>query len=166
MCHRDDVQSSNTISKHQSVHSSCSLRSLHGPLFRTPRDQLEDLSRLDQSLFFSFARTKSSHFTASKDLFSSSVDVLRWQFEVFDSSSQLTNSSSFNFEIHSPSTNSSCSIQTSNGRTSTSFSVSSPDWFDQDEIKGYSLYNRFTDSFGSSRHMLIALSLDPSNFDV
>ena len=105
-----------------------------------------------------------SNFTAIKDLFSSYGDVLRWRFEVSYSFSRVTSSSSLNFEMNSPPTNGSCSIHPSNGTTSTPFNVSCSSWFDEDQIKDYSLYSLFNDSFGSSRRTLIGFSSDPSNF--
>ena len=56
--------------------------------------------------------------------------------------------------INSPPRNGSCSISPSNGTTLTLFSVSCPDWFDEDGIKDYSLY-RLIDS---SLRTLIAFS--------
>ena len=50
------------------------------------------------------------------------------------------------------------SILHSRGIKSTLFSLSCPDWFDQDEIHDYSLYTLFNDSFGSSQRTLIGFS--------
>ena len=117
--------------------------------------------RLNNSLFFSlsirsilsFEGSMTNNFTATKDLFSSSRDVLRWRFEVIYSFSRVT--SSLNFEISSPRMNVSCSISPTIGRTSTPFFVSCPSWFDEDQIKDDSL------SLVSSRRPFIAFSLDP-----
>lgn len=71
-------------------------------------------------------------------------------------------SSALNFVINQPPTNGSCSISPSNGTTTTLFRVSCLDWFDQDEIKDYSL---FTASAEPSQRLLIAFS-SSSTFDV
>ena len=103
---------------------------------------IQQLNRSSVNLFFSgrmldcldLKGSKTRNFTVTKDLFSSSRDVVRWRFEVIYSFSRVTSSSSLNFERNSPPTNGSCSIQPETGSTSTPFNISCPSWFDEDQI--------------------------------
>ena len=62
-----------------------------------------------------------------------------WRFEVVFSFASETSSSALNFVINQPPTNGSCSISPLQGTTSTLFTVSCPDWVDDDGIKDYTL---------------------------
>ena len=62
-----------------------------------------------------------------------------WRFEVVFSFVSETSSSALNFVINQPPTNGSCSISPLQGTTSTLFTVSCPDWVDDDGIKDYTL---------------------------
>ena len=98
--------------------------------------------------------TKTTHFAATADLFSSNVEVRRWRFEVIYSFSLgIHSTSSLNFEINARPENGSCAIDPTTGTVFTPFTVSCPGWFDEDEIKDYSLLSLF-------RHLpLTSLSL-------
>ena len=110
----------------------------------------------------SFEGANTRNFTASNRLFLANSQISLWRFEVVYSFPSETSSSALNFVINQPPSNGSCSISPSNGTTTTLFRVSCPGWFDQDEIKDYSL---FTASAEPSQRLLIAFSSD-STFDV
>ncbi len=61
-------------------------------------------------------------------------------FEVIYSFDSEIASSAINFVINQPPQNGSCSINPLNGTTSTLFTISCSNWFDQDGIKDYSFY--------------------------
>jgi hypothetical protein len=104
----------------------------------------------------------SSHFTVDQQLFLSNPSIDLWRFEVVYSFPSTKSSSALNFVINQPPSNGSCSIQPENGTTLTLFTVSCPDWFDQDGIKDYSLLIWSNDS---SRRSTIGFS-SVSEFDV
>ena len=87
-----------------------------------------------------FFGTNTSNFTAINNLFLNNPQVQYWRFEVVYSFIFEISSSSLNFVINQPPCNGSCSISPLNGTTSTLFTISCPDWFDQDDIKDYSIY--------------------------
>jgi len=62
-----------------------------------------------------------------------------------------------NFIINQPLINGSCSINPLNGTTSTPFPISCVDWFDEDEIKDYSLDIVSTND--PSQRLIIAFSV-------
>ena len=99
----------------------------------------------------------------TNEVFLSNPSILLWRFEVIYSFSiDISSSSSLNFLINSPPRNGSCSISPTNGTSLTLFTVWCPDWFDEDEIKDYSL---FLGSSAPSSRLLIAFS-PVSIFDV
>ena len=102
------------------------------------------------------------NFTATSDLFLSNPSIALWRFEVVYSFSTEISSSSLTFLINPPPRNGSCSISPENGTTLTLFTVSCPDWFDEDQIKDYSLLLWSADP---SSRTLIAFS-PASIFDV
>lgn len=61
-------------------------------------------------------------------------------------------SSALNFLINQSPANGSCTINPHNGTTTTLFSISCPDWFDQDGIKDYSIYSRI-----ETQHRILTL---------
>ena len=79
-------------------------------------------------------------------MFSTNPSITLWRFEVVYSFPSETSSSALNFLINQPPRNGSCSISPRNGTTLTLFSISCPSWFDEDEIKDYSLFIRSNDS--------------------
>ena len=84
--------------------------------------------------------TNTSNFTSSNRLFLSNPQIHLWRFEVVYSFPTAISSSALNFLINQPPSNGSCSIGPPNGTTTSTFNVSCPNWFDQDDIKDYSLY--------------------------
>ena len=95
------------------------------------------------------------NFTVTPELFLSNPSIVFWRFEVIYSFATESSSSSLNFVINQPPRNGSCSISPSNGTGLTLFTVSCPDWFDEDGIEDSSL---FLDSSDSSSRPLIAFS--------
>jgi len=91
-----------------------------------------------QNYFFG---TTSSNFTVTNQLFIQNPTIEFWKFEVVYSFPNKTSTSALHFVINQPPQNGSCSISPSNGTTTTLFSISCPDWFDEDGIKDYSLYS-------------------------
>lgn len=82
-----------------------------------------------------------ANFTATNQLFQSYSHYQLWRFEVVYTFASEQSSSALNFAINQPPQNGSCSIGPFNGTTMTLFTISCPNWFDQDEIKSYSLYS-------------------------
>jgi hypothetical protein len=85
--------------------------------------------------------TNTSNFTAINQLFIGNPNVVYWKFEVVYSFVSQNSSSALNFVINQPPRNGSCSINSLNGTTSTLFTISCPNWFDEDGIEDYSLYS-------------------------
>jgi hypothetical protein len=84
--------------------------------------------------------TKTTNFTSTNQLFLANPQINLWKFEVVYTFVAETSSSALNFVINQPPQNGSCSINPLNGTTSTLFTISCPNWFDQDGIEDYSLY--------------------------
>jgi len=82
-----------------------------------------------------------SNFTSTNQLFVGNSPIEYWRFEVVYSFESETSSSSINFIVNQPPINGSCSISPFNGTTSTLFTISCSNWFDQNGIKDYSLYS-------------------------
>jgi hypothetical protein len=59
-----------------------------------------------------------------------------------------------NFIINQPPSNGSCSINPLNGTTTTLFTISCPNWFDEDGVKDYSLYG-ISDFFLINKYEMI-----------
>jgi len=91
-----------------------------------------------QNYFFG---KSSSNFTVTNQLFIQNPTILFWKFEVVYSFPSQTSTSALNFMINQPPENGSCSISPSNGTTTTLFTISCSNWFDEDGIKDYSLYS-------------------------
>ncbi|CAF3732096.1 unnamed protein product, partial [Adineta steineri] len=81
-----------------------------------------------------------SNFTTTNQLFLSNPQINLWRFEVIYTFPSEISSSSLNFIINQPPINGSCSITPLNGTTSSLFDISCPNWFDEDDIKDYSIY--------------------------
>jgi hypothetical protein len=88
-----------------------------------------------------FFGRSTTNFTATTELFITNPQITLWRFEVVYTFVSETSLSSLNFVINQPPYNGSCSISPLNGTTSTLFSISCPDWFDDDGIKDYSIYS-------------------------
>ena len=95
------------------------------------------------------------NFTSSNQLFLFNPSIDLWRFQVVYSSANESSSSALDFVINSLPRNGSCSISPENGTALTLFTVTCPDWFDEDEIKDYSL---FVGSADPSSRLLIAFS--------
>ena len=115
----------------------------------TQIDQLNNIWFFGKLSFRSFVWNKerflsgrnTSHFTALSELFGAYPQIRYWRFQVVDTFPTEISSSALNFEMNESPANGSCSIFPLNGSTSTLFSVSCPQWTDQDGIEDYSLYN-------------------------
>ncbi|CAF3684254.1 unnamed protein product [Adineta steineri] len=105
-----------------------------------------------------FFGRNTSNFTATNQLFLNNPQIDLWRFEVVYNFTFETSVSSLNFIINQPPYNGSCSMNPLNGTTSTLFTIECPNWFDEDEIKDYSLYIWTTDQ---TERMMIAFSPVP-----
>ena len=85
--------------------------------------------------------TNTSNFTALNQLFLDNPHVVYWRFEVIYSFLSEISSSAINFIINQSPRNGSCLINSLNGTTSTVFTISCMNWYDEDGIKDYSLYS-------------------------
>jgi REJ domain len=103
-----------------------------------------------------------SHFTTSHRLFLANPHIDLWTFEVVYSFPTETSSSALTFRINQPPFNGSCSIEPSNGTTTSPFNVSCPSWFDQDGIKDYSLYRTSTFNRSAAKTRLSAVLVSSS----
>lgn len=101
--------------------------------------------------------SNTSNFTATNGLFLNNPQVTHWRFEVVYVFPNESTTSALNFVINQPPRNGSCSISPGNGTTTTVFTVSCANWYDEDGIKEYALY--------SATEHLVAFSALP-NFDV
>ena len=81
-----------------------------------------------------------SNFTSTNDLFLQNSQIEYWSFEVIYSFVSGIASSAINFVINQPPKNGNCTINPLNGTTSTLFTISCLNWFDEDGIKDYSFY--------------------------
>ena len=88
-----------------------------------------------------FFGNRSSNFTVINQLFLQNPTIQFWKFEVVYSFPSETSTSALNFVINQPPVNGSCSISPLNGTITTLFTISCPNWFDEDGIKDYSLYS-------------------------
>ncbi len=90
-----------------------------------------------------FTGMNTSNFTATNQLFITNPSIIYWRFEVIYFFGLQSSSSALNVMINQPPENGSCSINPSNGTTSTLFTISCLNWFDKDNIKDYSFYGMF-----------------------
>ena len=116
-------------------------------------------------LTLSVVGRNTANFTATSQLFQSYSRYHLWRFEVVYTFASEQSSSALNFAINQPPQNGSCSINPLNGTTMTLFTISCPNWFDQDEIKSYSLYSLGFTTNDHSDAVLIAFS-SVSHFNV
>jgi hypothetical protein len=87
-----------------------------------------------------YSGANTTNFTATNQLFLSNPPIHLWRFEVVYTFAITKSTSALNFIINQPPYNGSCSISPQNGTTSTLFTISCLDWFDEDGIKDYSFY--------------------------
>jgi hypothetical protein len=81
-----------------------------------------------------------SNFTSTNNSFLQNSQIEYWSFEVTYSFAWGIGSSAINFVINQPPQNGSCTISPLNGTTSTLFTISCLNWFDENGIKDYSFY--------------------------
>jgi REJ domain len=110
-----------------------------------------------------FFGRQTSNFTASNQLFVQHPQITYWRFEVIYTFANATSQSALDFIINQPPSNGSCSIHPSNGTTTTLFTISCSNWFDDDQIKDYSLYGIWFKN--TSDQTIIAFSME-STFTV
>ena len=84
-----------------------------------------------------------SNLTSATDLFLQNSRTEYWSFEAVYSFVSGIASSAINFRINQPPRNGSCSINPLNGTTSTLFTISCWNWFDEHGIQDYSLYGMY-----------------------
>ncbi|CAF4292472.1 unnamed protein product, partial [Adineta steineri] len=82
------------------------------------------------------------NFTATNQLFLNNPQINLWRFEVVYTFLNETSTSALNFIINQPPYNGSCSINPMNGTTTTLFTITCPNWYDEDGVKDYSLYGK------------------------
>ena len=82
-----------------------------------------------------------TNFTVTNDLFLENPAIFYWRFEARYIFPLEISSSALNFRLNHPPENGSCSIDPRNGTTSTPFTITCSDWFDEDGIKDYSFYS-------------------------
>lgn len=98
---------------------------------------LLDQMNLYENVWF-FGRY-TSNFTSITQLFLTKPEISYWRFEVVYTFPLETSSSSLDFIINQPPDNGSCEINPQNGTTSL-FTIKCSNWYDDDDIKDYSLY--------------------------
>lgn len=95
-------------------------------------------------VFIHLLGRSTSNFTATNQLFQNE-SIGYWRFEAIYTFTSESSSSALNFRINQPPINGSCSIDLSNGSTSTVFTISCSQWTDEDGIKDYAIYSEFLD---------------------
>ncbi len=88
-----------------------------------------------------FLGRNTSNFTATNKLFLNRPEIELWRFEVVYTFEKETSLSALNFKINPKPSNGTCSIDPSNGTTSTLFNITCSNWYKEDNIKDYSLYS-------------------------
>jgi hypothetical protein len=96
-----------------------------------------------------------TNFTATNQLFLKNPHVRYWRFEVVYSFAVDSSLSALNFVVNQAPSNGSCSISPLQGTTSTLFTVSCPNWVDEDGIKEYALPGYTVDA---DEQLMIAFS--------
>ncbi|UJR09075.1 hypothetical protein I4U23_013322 [Adineta vaga] len=102
-----------------------------------------------------FFGSNTSNFTASYRLFVDNPSIRLWRFEVVYQFANESSTSALNFVINQSPSNGSCTMNPKNGTTTSSFTVSCPNWYDEDGVKDYSLYVWTSDI---SKKVMVAFS--------
>ncbi|UJR09103.1 hypothetical protein I4U23_013350 [Adineta vaga] len=102
-----------------------------------------------------FFGSNTSNFTASYRLFIDNPSIRLWRFEVVYQFANESSTSALNFVMNQSPSNGSCTMNPKNGTTTSSFTVSCPNWYDEDGVKDYSLYVWTSDI---SKKVMIAFS--------
>jgi hypothetical protein len=84
--------------------------------------------------------TRTMNFTALNQLFLDNPQIDYWRFQVVYQFKSERSVSGLHLFINQPPQNGSCSISPLNGTTDTLFTIVCSDWFDEDDVKDYSLY--------------------------
>ena len=84
----------------------------------------------------------SNNLTVTKDLLLINPTIKYWKFEVIYTVGFVRSVGLINFEINSPPANGSCSIYPLNGTTTTLFTITCSNWFDENGIQDYSFYSK------------------------
>ncbi|CAF3408601.1 unnamed protein product [Rotaria socialis] len=103
------------------------------------RTQFKEIANYPDNWFFG---RETANFTASNALFLQNSNITFWHFEVVYTFNDVNSSSALDFEINQPPRPGDCSIDPSNGTTSTMFKISCWGWNDTDKIKDFSFYGR------------------------
>jgi hypothetical protein len=98
------------------------------------------VNQIESSWFFGL---NTKNLTILKDLFSNNDKILYWRFEVIYSFQSDIINSTFDIELNQSPKNGYCSINPPNGTIMTLFKITCSDWFDQDEIKDYTIYSSY-----------------------
>jgi len=106
-----------------------------------------------------FFGRNTTNFTALNQLFLSNKQINLWRFEVIYTFPLETSLSALNFIINQSPYNGSCQIIPQYGTINTLFTITCPHWFDDDNIKDYSLYGMFKDFFNLINNFCL-ISLD------
>lgn len=118
---------------------------------------LNNTNLYDNIYFFGLQQV---NLTTIKELFETNSEIQFWRFEVnYSFASKKISSTSINFQINSPPSNGSCSINPSTGTVLTLFEISCSNWFDSNGIQDYLLYS-WTNDY--SQRILIAYSPESS----
>lgn len=84
------------------------------------------------------------NFTVLRDLFQTNTSIEYWRFQV---TLELVNKAlgwaAIDFQVNQPPTLGSCQIYPLVGNTSTSFTVTCSNWYDDNGISQYSVYGKF-----------------------
>ncbi|CAM4787932.1 unnamed protein product [Rotaria magnacalcarata] len=107
------------------------------------------------NMFFGIS---TANLTVSKDIFEHNPAVQFWRFKVLYSFSSTTSFSALSFKVNQKPRNGSCTIDPLNGTAETLFTVICLHWFDEDDIKYYSLYVWNVDS---SNPIMLGYSPEP-----
>jgi hypothetical protein len=78
----------------------------------------------------------------TKDLLLEYSTIKYWRFEVIYTTGSMKSIGLIDFMINSPPANGSCSINPLNGTTTTLFTITCLNWFDEDGIKDYLFYSK------------------------
>ena len=88
-----------------------------------------------------FFGRQNANFTSTNELFLNNPQIDLWQFKVVYRFSSESGSSAMNFATNKAPSNGSCVMDPALGVTTTVFTVSCLNWFDENGIKDYSLYS-------------------------
>jgi hypothetical protein len=96
----------------------------------------------------------------TKDLLLVYSTIKYWRFEVIYISGSMKSIGLIDFMINSPPSNGSCSINPMTGTTTTLFTITCSNWFDEDGIKDYLFYSKSLFSYLFNKYSFTCFSLD------